>query len=113
MSNIMFLTVIEDDRDPKPEPGEWDFSDPGQSYFMWFMWWANDPPYEIRIVVKDSQELLDAVQGFFSHRPYVEKQPDGKDILYQLGDKILGLDTENLRIRVYISPTLAEPPEVL
>lgn len=84
----------------------WDWTNPNHSYYHWFLWFANDPPSELRISEIDDQELFDSLCGFFDKAPYGVRKVDGNEILYQKGDLVYGVEigTGKHRIRIFISP---------
>lgn len=107
----MKLTIV-DHYPPKADEQHqriWDFGSHQDSFYMWFMWFANDPPMEIRIECY-STELQEAMREFFdaqaSHWPI--READGSEVLYQPGDMVWGWNNlPYFKIRVFLSATLA------
>lgn len=84
----------------------WDFSEEGYGYYEWFLWLSNDPPDEMRITC-ETKELRDAMIIWWTNR-YGEIALDGTEVLYQEGDSVFGINSQeyDYRLRTFISPEL-------
>ena len=117
MSFRIKLQVIDDlteDREVSIEKAHefvMDFSKMDSPYYFWFMWFANDPPFVIRMTFDDI-ELQDAMKSWWDKGQYKQITENLDNVpFYQEGDVVWMLNIGKYQLYGIWNPNLEEIPE--